>query len=128
MAATKNDRLILKLKKEIEDKKSLLAKSEKFIPETNCSLTLFGIKYNLHVQTSNQLLFLKAFLNSLNSPDLILEGYKVEDWIKDIDVKYSMLNIQFEKDRLKALENKLYSLLSNDTKVSLEIENIMNSI
>lgn len=128
MATTKNDKLILQLKKEIEQKKSLLAKSDKFIPETNCSLTLFGIKYNLHVQTSNQLLFLKAFLNSLNSPDLILEGYKVEDWIKDIEVKYSILNIQSEKDRLKVLENKLYSLLSNDTKVSLEIEDIMKSI
>jgi hypothetical protein len=128
MATSKNDKLILQLKKEIEDKKALLAKSEKFIPETNCSLTLFGIKYNLHVQTSNQLAFLKAFLKSLDSPNLILEGYKIEDWIKDIDVKYSMLNIQLEKDRLKTLENKLYSLLSNETKVSLEIEDIMKSI
>lgn len=128
MATTKNDKLILQLKKEIEQKKSLLAKSDKFIPKTNCSLTLFGIKYNLHVQTSNQLLFLKAFLIFLNSPDLILEGYKVEDWIKDIEVKYSILNIQSEKNRLKVLENKLYSLLSNDVKVSLEIEDIMKSI
>lgn len=128
MATTKNDKLILQLKKEIEDKKSLLAKSDKFIPETNCSLTLFGIKYNLHVQTSNQLLFLKAFLTSLNSPELIFEGYKIESWIRDIEVKYSILNIQSEKDRLKALEDKLYTLLSNDVKVSLEIENIMKSI
>ena len=84
---TKNDKLILQLKKDIEIKKSLLLKSEKFNPETNCSLTLFGIKYNLHTQTSNNLLFLKSFLLSLNSPSLIVDGFKVEDWIKN-NLKY----------------------------------------
>lgn len=125
---TKNDKLILQLKKDIDLKKSLLLKSEKFNPETNCSLTLFGIKYNLHTQTSNNLLFLKSFLLSLNSPSLIVDGFKVEDWIKDIEVKYSMINLIAEKLRLKVLEDKLHSLLSADTKVSLEIESIMKSI
>ena len=126
--ATKNDKQILQLKKEIEIKKSSIAKGEKFIPKTNMNLELFGIKYNLHISESNRLLFLKSFLASLNNDNIILGGYSTKDYINDLESKYMQKNIKQEQDRLDVLEAKLHNLLSNETKIALDLEEIKKSI
>jgi hypothetical protein len=132
----KNDSLILKLKKEIEVKEKLIESSIRFTPITNCSLTINGIKSNLHSMSSNGLLFALAYVNSLKQglkeilPDetLIIDGYSSDDWILDIKTKFNVLNVSSEKERLKKLKEKLHNLLSTDTKVELEIENLKNQI
>lgn len=142
--ATKNDKVILSLKKEIEAKKKLLAKSSKFTPITNCSLELDGKRTNLHVATKDELLLLIAKLNayeqSLKSympkvdssfcmaDKLTISGYATSEWLSDLSGKYNNLNVSIERDRLQKLEAKLHELLSVDTKVELEIENLKSQI
>ena len=99
--ATKNDKVILDLKKEIQKKKSLLAKETKFTPITNCSLELDGSRFNLHVVNKETLLLLIAKLTSLKTaisitmPEekLMISGYDVEDWLTDLTSKFKVLNI-----------------------------------
>jgi hypothetical protein len=134
--ATKNDKVILNLKKEIETKKALLATSVKFNPITNCSLELDGTRYNLHVANKETLLLLIAKLNSFNKSlaevmpgeSLTISGYKVDHWMEDLIAKFNVLNVSNEKVRLQALEAKLYQLLSVDTKVEIEIEDLKKQI
>lgn len=134
--ASKNDKLILTLKQEIEQKKNLLSKAQKFTPKTNCSLSIFGSSLNLHVANKEDLLRVIASVKSLElglesclpGETLMIGGYSSEEWLEDLINKFNNLNLSLEKARLKSLEEKLYNLLSVDTKVSLEIENIKKSI
>jgi len=131
-----NDSVILGLKKEIEAKKKLLKSSIKFIPTTNCSLFLNTQRYNLHTLSKEQIVFLAANLQAIKDASikvfpeekLIIEGYLVDEWITDLKCKYSILNKTLEEQRLKNLEAKLHNLLSNNTKVSLELEELRNQI
>ena len=60
--------------------------------------------------------------------ELIISGYKLEDWITDLQAKFDNLNIKTEKERLKKIEDRLNNLLSTDTKISLEIDELKNLI
>jgi hypothetical protein len=134
--ATENDKVILNLKKEIEAKKKLLASEVKFNPITNCSLELDGSRYNLHVANKETLLVLIAKLQGMKNAlagvmpneTLTFGGYVVEDWLKDLTAKFQVQNVSREKERLQKLEAKLHELLSVDTKVELEIKDIMSQI
>lgn len=133
--ATKNDEVILKLKNEIEEKKSSLAKLKKPEFVTNCNLELEGRRYNLHVLDKEGLLLLIGRIYSLQdgvkkvlNETLTIGGYAAEDWIKDLHVKFAVLSVSLEERRLKQLETKLHNLLSTDTKVELEIEDLKSQI
>lgn len=133
---TKNDKIILSLKKEIEAKKKVLASATKFTPVTNCSLELDSHRTNIHVAKKDELLLLIAKLNALKTglvasmpgEKLIICGYPVDSWLSDLIAKYNVLNVTTEKERLQALQEKLHNLLSIDTKVELEIESIKEQI
>jgi len=134
--ATKNDQVILNLKKKIEEKKTLLAEAKKFDPITNCNFQFNGDRYNIHTIGKEKLLLLIAEVKSLQNalkevmPEetLSIGGYSARSWLIDLIAKYNMQNVSMEKKRLEALEKKLHNLLSNDTKVELEIEDLKNQI
>lgn len=134
--ATKNDKVILNLKKQIEEKKKSLGKAEKFSPITNCGLNVNGVKTNIHTMSKENLLSNIAFLKSaetglkqvLPEEKLIIDGFEVNDWITDLKSKFNNLNISLEKERLKQLELKLHNLLSIDTKVELEVSDLAKQI
>lgn len=134
--ATKNDEVILGLKKEIEAKKALLAKNQKFTPVTNCNLEFEGRRYNIHVETKESLLLLIGRLASIKTgaavemPDetITIGGFSIDQWIKDMKSKYAILNVTLEEQRLKALEKKLHDLLSTDKKIELEIDDLKSQI
>lgn len=136
MAKQNNDSIILKLRKDIEEKKVALGKSNKFNPITNCNLEVGGTRYNLNILKSNEVVMLIGLLSNIDEgvkkylPEekLMISGFLVKDWIIDLVAKYHIINRKTEQDRLKVLEDKLYVLLSTDKKVSLEIEDIMNQI
>jgi len=133
---TKNDKVILSLKKQIEEKKKLLSEITKFSPITNCSLELDGVRYNIHTQSKENLLLLVAKINSLKKSlyamlpeeSLIISGYRAEDWLEDLVLKFKTLNTKLEKERLSELEKKLTTLLTNETRVSLELDDLKNQI
>lgn len=134
--ANKNDKIILDLKKEIEKKKKLI-KDQRFNPTTNCSLELDGARYNLHVINQETILFLVGKLRAMElalstifqgDQHIKIGGYFVHEWIEDLLNKYKILDIVIEKQRLKVLEDKLHNLLTTDTKVGLEIEDLKKEI
>lgn len=127
-----NDSLILSLKKEIEDKKKMLKSSERFSPKTHCKLN----SLNLHAASKEDLIEALVDVNCKRMSaeslgvlaDYRLCGFKVQDWLDDIQSRLNILNRSAEQSRLKALEEKLHNLLSLEKKVELEIEDIKNSI
>lgn len=130
-----NDERIIKLKEQIADKrKSLKDKNIKFIPVTNCLLELDGIKYNLHVVT-NPLLLLKleslwmAAQNlGISAEDVIIGGYSITDWIKDVQTVLAIQNYKTEKQKLDRLEKQLTNLLSNDKQTELMIDELASML
>ncbi|ATF13519.1 hypothetical protein A616_16505 [Brevibacillus brevis X23] len=133
-----NDHKILELKKQIEDKKKKLTKSQKFTPVTNCSIELDGVRFNINVLQKEQLinLLVKLKANAIAAEELELlndykiSGYGVADWIDDLKAKLDNLSRKEEEQKLKAMEAKLDQLLSNEKKVELElgeIESMLNN-
>lgn len=127
-----NDQRILEMKKQIEMKKKELGASTPFNPITNCSLELDGLRYNLHAFSKDGLMCLLIKLNSyaLSAKDLgllenyIISGFHISDWIKDMKSKLAFLNRKDEDIKLKAMEQKLDKLLSEEKKTELEIDEI----
>jgi hypothetical protein len=132
MSNINNDQRILELKKQIEIKKEKLKQSERFSPITNLSIEFEGDRYNLNVLQKQELINLLIRLNIylISAKDLgieteyIISGYKLEDWITDIKAKMDILSRKDEERNLKALEDKLTKLLSEDKKVELELNEI----
>jgi hypothetical protein len=127
-----NDEKILQLRDQIKVKKEKLKNKKKFIPVTNCSIEVDGVRNNLQVLTKELLISLAVKLNAykMSAEDLgladeyTISGYKLEDWITDIKLKLEVIAQREEESKLQALETKLHVLLSNDKKVELEISEI----
>ena len=134
MANETNDSKIMELKKQIEEKKIKLGKSQKFTPITNCSIELDGVRTNIQVLNKEQLTYLLVKLNSyaLSAKsleiDFVISGYHVADWITDIKSKLDFVSRKEEENKLKMMESKLHQLLSNEKKVELEIDEIMKNL
>jgi len=134
MANKTNDQKIMELKKQIEEKKIKLGKSQKFTPITNCSIELDGVRVNIQVLNKEQLTYLLVKLNSYAKSakeleiDFVISGYHVVDWITDIKSKLDFVSRKEEENKLKVMESKLHQLLSNEKKVELEIDEIMKSL
>lgn len=130
----KNDKTIVELKRKIEEKKSELKATERFSPITNCTLDLDGVHYNIGVLSKEIIFPLIVKLNAyrLSAKDLELEGeisgYKLEDWIKDLRARLMIINRRAEQLRLEQMEKRLHDLLSVETKIGLEIEEIGKSL
>ena len=136
MKKQNNDKMILDLKKRVEEKKKLLKSIGRFSPKTNCSLLIDGERFNLNVVSQPALLFLIAKLQSLKSglfeiiqgETLEIGGYSVDLWLEDLVSRFNILNRNLEAERLKVLEEKLHNLLSLDKKVELEIKDLESQI
>lgn len=131
-----NDKKIMVLKRQIEAKKAQLSGGTTFSPVTNCSLEIFGVRYNLHTLNTEQLLYMQMLLNTyfMSAKSLGTEkqvkvaGYILEDWLADISARLMIVNRKEEEAKLKAMEARLHNLLSTDTRVGLEIDEIEKSI
>jgi len=127
-----NDEKIMELKAQIKEKKEKLKKAKKFSPITNCSIEVDGVRKNLQVLSKDELISILIKLNAyrLSAIDLglldeyILSGYKLEEWVTDINNKLAMVIQREEENKLQALEIKLQNLLSNEKQVELEIGSI----
>ena len=99
-------------------------------------ITKPNIRYNIHTLDKSNLLLILAQLQSLKlslhsvlvEETIIIGGYNVDEWITDIRNKFEEKNYKTEEERLKNLESKLHSLLSTDTKISIELDEIKKMI
>ena len=129
--AQKNDERIMQLKQQIETKRKELAnQTNRFVPITNCLLTLDKVTYNLHVDTSEWLL-IKVNMVAMSAKDLGLDisqveisGYKLTDWLDDIRNYLKVQKYKDVKRKLEKLEKQLDALLSDDKRTELEIDSI----
>jgi hypothetical protein len=134
--AATNDDIILKLKKDIEEKKKLIKSSERFTPVTNCSLVLDDERFNLNVLTKDQIIPLMVKLNAYAKSaeelgvidELQYAGFGVKDWLTDLKARWGFVNRMQEEARLKTLEAKLDKLISSEKQVELAIADIAASI
>lgn len=130
--ANTNDATILQLKKLIDAKKEKLGTAARFVPVTNCSIELDGQRLNINTLNKEQLTLLAVKLQSYLiaaktldvSEDFSISGYHVSDWIEDLQSKLNIQSRIEEAKKLKAMENKLEQLLSEDKKVELELNDI----
>lgn len=132
---SKNDDRILTLTSAINKKKEELAqKSVRFNPVTNCSLEFREKRYNINTLTESQCGYMMIELTALQMAaekigiPLELSGYPVADWIADLSARRDILKIKDEERKLKAMENQLNLLLSEDKKTELAIEEIAQSL
>jgi hypothetical protein len=127
-----NDKKIMELKQQITEKKVKLEGINRFVPITNCSLELDGQRYNLNTLQKEQLiqLMVKVNLYSMSAKDLkldedyIVSGYKLEEWITDMKAKLDIMSKKDEERKLKAMEEKLDRMLSDEKKTELELNDI----
>lgn len=129
-----NDEKILELKNQIKTKKEELTKIDKFRPITNCIITSYVMgfdKLNINTLNTNDLkllaIRLKSYLNPNNDlkyTDVLLSGFKLSDWVEDIENKIENNNKISKMKELEVLENRLTEMLSNTKRTELEIEEI----
>lgn len=125
-----HDAKIIELKKQIEEKKEKLKDVKRFSPVTKCIINLDGKAQNLNVLKKEDLILLLVKLNLLKkSADelgypLTIDSYLVQDWMEDIQSKLKLIEYKEEENKLNSLNQKLTTLLSEDKKVELELEEI----
>lgn len=130
---SKNDDRIMLLKKQIEEKKvALMAARKSNEPyKTTCVIDMDGNKINIHVLKSDELAMLLVKLNAyrmsaenLGMQLFAISGYDVNMWMDDVKKRITMLKSKETERELRAAEDKLNMLLSEDKKTELEIDNI----
>jgi hypothetical protein len=137
MIMSKNDDTILALKEKIEKQKKELG--AKFVPITNCSLELNGVRYNIHTLNSNEKNTIMELLIKLNSQldsaiqlgfdkEYKISGFTIYEWIVDLTAKMKVVSVKDKERELKTMEAKLDTLLSTDKKTELELQAIMDAV
>lgn len=135
-----SDTLILQLKEKINKQQIELDSISKPNWKTNCSITVDGIRHNLHVidvdkcvdvaayvlGTFNHKLEAISFLEVKTHP--LLQGYKSSDWLHDLKLRVDILRKREKEQELKQLNADLDELLSHDKKVELRLAKIAESL
>lgn len=145
MAAT--DKKTLELIAQVKAKKAAIAKAEK--PSYNTNLSFSYVEgnrsgaTNLNVETDvRKLISIAAFLTERSAaylvaakllgvdkpPEFTWDGFTVEDWIADLKMKITKIQIVAEKKKLEALEERLNKIISPEKRAELELEAIANEL
>ena len=128
-----NDEKIIKLKQQIEDKRTKLGNLKRFTPITNCILELDWITTNIQILPKEKLALLLIKLNlfkmsienlNMSLGEIIINGYNIGDWMSDILTKIDIISYKEEEQKLKTMESKLVELLSKEKKTELAIDEI----
>lgn len=127
-----NDEKILKLKEIVEAKREELSKiPQKFVPETNCMLSLYGHEFNLHTITDYNSLILpiKSLMLAAESLDqdpatTLISGFPLSAWFSDIMTLQLMATAKSKRKELDRLEKQLDSLLSSEKSTELKVNNL----
>jgi hypothetical protein len=143
MAKTKEkDALIDQLLAKVAEKKQQIEKIRNPVFKTNLSFSMevFGSsnRINLNVASEETLFSLLVYLESMIDRVNVLagkhgvtysqqfNGFKLTDWYDDIVLKIKQKQSQTQVAELKSIETKLNSLISEDKKKDIELENLKN--
>lgn len=136
--STKNDEMILQLKKKVEEQKAELAKLPRTLQsETSTVFRTDAENLNLRVMSVEQLKLLKVKLHTyemaatdlkIGIDEVIISGFSIDKWMHDIDMQISVLTRVEKEKKLKETENTLNKLLSDDKRTELELEALAKSL
>ena len=102
-------------------------KREIFKPITSCKFTLLNQEYNILTMPFIDLLALYSLLANMvdSSNDTIeMAGYKLFDWITDINNKMNDLSYIAKAKQIKTLETTLDNLVSEERKKTNKLNDI----
>ena len=132
--STKNDEMILQLKKKVEEQKAELAKFPRTLQaETSTVLRQDVDNLNLRVMSVEQLKLLKVKLHTytmaaadleIGIDEVVISGYSIDKWMHDIDTQISVLTRAEKEKKLKETEATLNRMLSDDKRTELELQEL----
>jgi len=132
-----NDQVVLKLQEQIKIKEQELLKISKPSWKTNNNLEVYGVRYNLHVQSIESLSLLFSYLigifRNLNeayellqisSASLKYNEYTYAEWYHDISLHIAIKDKRIKEQQLNKLKERVASLLSDELKAKIELDAI----
>lgn len=132
--STKNDEMILQLKKKVEEQKAELAKLPRTLQsETSTVFRTDAENLNLRVMSVEQLKLLKVKLHAyamsaidleIEIDEVVVSGFSIDKWMHDIDMQISVLTRAEKEKKLKETEATLNRLLSDDKRTELELQEL----
>lgn len=139
--AKKSDQKTLALIQQVKKQKDAIAAAERPQWKTNCSFRFHeGDKpHNLHVVKDIQLLVeIASFLWAKNrdyteaakalgvedAPSWDYEGFPLTDWLDDVKLRITKVQIETKRRKLEALEERLNKIVSPELRAQMELEAI----
>ena len=132
--STKNDEMILQLKKKVEEQKAELAKLPRTLQsETSTVFRTDAENLNLRVMSVEQLKLLKVKLHAyamsaidleIGIDEVVISGFSIDKWTHDIDMQISVLTRVEKEKKLKETEATLNRMLSDDKRTELELQEL----
>lgn len=132
--STKNDEMILQLKKKVEEQKAELAKLPRTLQsETSTVFRQDAENLNLRVMSIEQLKLLKVKLHTyimaaadleIGIDEVVISGFSIDKWMHDIDMQISVLTRTEKEKKLKETEATLNRMLSDDKRTELELQEL----
>ena len=132
--STKNDEMILQLKKKVEEQKTELAKLPRTLQsETSTVFRQDAENLNLRVMSIEQLKLLKVKLHAytmaaadleMEQDEVVISGFSIDKWMHDIDMQISVLTRTEKEKKLKETEATLNRMLSDDKRTELELQEL----
>lgn len=140
----KTDDKVIKLMADVKRRKEEIAEAEKPNFTTNMSFSFVpgeSRPMNLRVEksvaklveiagflVSQQVLFANGAkvlgLTSQETPEFLWDGFRPEDWLKDIKTLLNKLQITNKKKQLAALEARLDKIVSPELRAEMELAEI----
>ena len=132
--STKNDEMILQLKKKVEEQKAELTKLPRTLQsETSTVFRTDAENLNLRVMSVEQLKLLKVKLHAyamaaidleIGINEVVISGFSIDKWMHDIDMQISVLTRAEKEKKLKETEAALNRMLSDDKRTELELQEL----
>ena len=132
--STKNDEMILQLKKKVGEQKAELAKLPRTLQsETSTVFRQDTENLNLRVMSVEQLKLLKVKLHTyvmaaadleIGIDEFTISGFSIDKWMHDIDMQISVLTRVEKEKKLKETEATLNRMLSDDKRTELELQEL----
>lgn len=141
------DLQIEKMTKVVEERKTRIEEQEKTVGkkwQTGGRLTLVGHskEYKVSVMSVDEIIHAMAVINTSiasrkqatadlglhKEDDELYEGYTRKQWLSDFKKRIASLTLNDEKKKLKAVEERLSNIMSEDTKRKLELDKIMKDL
>jgi hypothetical protein len=141
MAQKTKDEIILELQSQVAEKKAKIAKAERPTWKTTCSYkeTPNAMSINIHVTNdTNVLVGIMASLTTRKESmeraakelgfekyTYVHDGFPVSEWVDDVKLRLTKINIAVERAKLDEIEKRLAKLESPELKEQRELAELM---